>query len=160
MPMGRRSGQHRQLEQLGRLIEPAVETGEGHGLVRYRLQCMGGGQLHAVVGPQGKGIGKTPCCLDKLLADLNDRERLPGLDQVLAGLLEIVATGRVFPLAAGQPCHRFSPGDPAHRDRFSAGPSRLHLIGAGLPNQQLDQGAGVAEQDHQLNPGPRSPCHW
>jgi hypothetical protein len=28
----------------------------------------------------------------------------------------------------------------------------LHLIGVGLTDQQLDQGTGVAEEDHQINP--------
>jgi hypothetical protein len=52
---------------------------------------MGSSQLNAGVGPQRKGIRKKSCCLDKLLADFNDRQRLPSLDQVLPGLLEIVA---------------------------------------------------------------------
>jgi hypothetical protein len=59
-------------------------------------------------------------------------------EQVLPGLLEIVAAGRVFPLAAGEPGHRFCPGNPAHSDRFSPATNRLHLIGLGLKNEQLD----------------------
>ena len=78
---------------------------------------------------------------------------------MLPSLLKICAAVRVFPLAAGQDCHRFNPADPADPDGVCIGADLPHLIGLGFVNEQLEQGTGVTEADHQLNPDPQSRCH-
>ena len=119
---------------------------------------MGGSQLNAVVAAESKGISKTACRFHERLADLHDGEGRSAGDQVLPGQLEIVAADLVFPLAAGQAGHCFSPADPRDGDGFGAGTDLLHLFRLGLNDEQLDQGAGIAEQDHRVNRDPRSRC--
>jgi hypothetical protein len=69
----------------------------------------------------------------------------------LPGQLEIVAADGIFPLAAGQAGHCFSPADPTDGDGFGADTDLSRLFRLGLNDEQLDQGAGIAEQDHQPN---------
>lgn len=116
-------------------------------------------RCHAVVAAQSENIGKSPSCFNQPRADLDDRELIPGTDQALTGLFDVMPTDRIFPLTTGHACHGLCPGDPADRNGFCVRAALLHLIGAGLTDQQLDQGAGVAEQDHQLNPDLPSQFH-
>jgi hypothetical protein len=81
------------------------------------------------------------------------------VDQVLPSLIKICAAVRVFSLAAGQGCHRFSPADPADPDGVCIGADLPHLMRLGFVNEQLEQGTGVTEEAHQLNPDPQSRCH-
>jgi hypothetical protein len=160
-PVERRgpSRQHLQLKQLCSLVEPTVVAGEAEGQGRGDVQLPGSSELQAVVGAQGKPFRQSTCGLHKRLADLDDAERWPGCDQPLAGPLKSFAADGIFPLPAGQPSHRFRPGDPTDRDDVRPGTDLLHLIGMRLKDEQLDQGAGVAEQDHPLKPDLRAPCH-
>ena len=66
------------------------------------MELMGRGELHAVVAAKGKDVGKSPSRFHQWLADFHNGEGLPGLDQVLPGLLEIFVADRVFPLEACQ----------------------------------------------------------
>jgi hypothetical protein len=92
------------------------------------------------------------------LADLNNGEGLPVLDQGLPSLVKIFAADWVFPLTTSQGRHRFGPADPADPDRLGIGTDLPHLIRVGFDNEQLHQGTGVTEEDHQLNPDPQSRC--
>ncbi len=140
------------------MIQSAVVAGEGDRLLGVDVQFMGRGELHAVVTPQGKDVGKVPSRFHQWLTDFNDGEALPGLDEVLPSLFEIFVADRVFSLKAGEGRHRFGPADPADPDGINSGADLPHLIGLGFVNQQLDQGAGVTKKDHQLNPDPQSRC--
>jgi len=152
------SWQHLQLKKLGGLIQSTVVAGEENALFSVDMEFMGRGELHAVVSAKGKDFGKAPSRFHQWLADFNNGEGLPGLDQVLPSLFEIFVADRVFPLEASQGSHGFGPADPANPDGINRGADLPHLIGLGFVNQQLHQGAGVTEEDHQLNPDPPSRC--
>jgi hypothetical protein len=66
------------------------------------MQCIGCGELHAVVNPKSKDVGKACSRFHHWLADLNDGDDVPGLDQVLPSLFEIFVADRVFPLQVSQ----------------------------------------------------------
>jgi hypothetical protein len=143
---------------LGGLIQSTVVAGEENGLFSVDMEFMGCGQLHAVDSAKGKDVGESPSRFHQWLADFNNGEGLPALDQVLPSLFEIFVADWVFPLEASQGSHCFGPADPADRKSINSGADLAHLIGLGFVNQQLHQGAGVTEEDHQLNPDPQSRC--
>ena len=153
-----RSWQYLQLKELGSLIEPPVEAGKENGLFSVDVEFMCRGKLHTVVAPKGKDVGKASSRFHQWLADLNDGEGVPALDQLLSSLFEIFVADWVFPLEACQGRHCFGPADPADPDGINRGADLPHLIRLGFVNQQLHQGAGVTEEDHQLNPDPLSRC--
>ncbi len=70
------SWQHLQLKELG-------------GLFSVDMEFMGRGELHAVVAAKGKDVGKASSRFHQWLADFNNGEGLPGLDQVLPSQSEI-----------------------------------------------------------------------
>ena len=141
------------------LLESAIEAGEGQWLIRAMVEFMGCCQLHAVVAAQSENIGESPSCFNQPLADLDDDELIPAKDQALTGLLDVIPADRIFSLTTGHTRHGLCPGDPADRDGFCLRAALLHLIGVWLTDQQLDQGTGIAEQDHQLNPDLPSRFH-
>jgi hypothetical protein len=93
------------------------------------------------------------------LAHLNNGECSPRLDQVLASLFQVFAADRIFPLATGQGRHCFGPADSADSNGLGSGTYLPHLIRLIFVNEQLHQGTGVTEEDHQLNPDPQSRSH-
>ncbi len=68
----RLSSQHLQLQQLGRLIEAMVKTGEGERQGELLLQAVGRSQLDTVVTPQCEGLGIHSGLLDKGLGHIGD----------------------------------------------------------------------------------------
>ena len=128
MKLVKRSWQHLQLKELGGLIQSTVVAGEGDRLFGVDVQFMGSGELHAVVTPKGKDFGKAPSRFHQWLADFNNGEGLPGLDQVLPGLFEIFVADRVLPLEASKGSHCFGPVDPADPDGINSGADLPHLI--------------------------------
>lgn len=68
----RLSSQHLQLQQLGRLIEAMVKTGEGERQGELLLQAVGRSQLDTVVTPQCEGLGINPGLLDKGMGHIGD----------------------------------------------------------------------------------------
>jgi hypothetical protein len=92
------------------------------------MEFMCRGELHAVVAAKGKDVSKAPSRFHQWLADFNNGEGLPGLDQVLPSLFEIFVADRVFPLEASQGSHCFGPADPADPDGINSGADLPHLI--------------------------------
>ena len=150
--------QYLQLKELGGLIQSAVVAGEENSLFSVDVEFMCRCELHAVVSPKGKDVGKAPSTFHYWLTDFDNGEGLPELDQVLPGLFEILVADRVFSLEAGEGRHRFGPTDPADPNGINSAADLPHLFRLSFVNQQLHQGAGVAEEDHQLNPDPQSRC--
>jgi hypothetical protein len=122
------SWQHLQLKELGGLIQSTVVAGEENGLFSVDMEFMGRGELHAVVSAKGKDVGKAPSRFHQWLADFNNGEGLPGLDQVLPSLFDIFVANRVFALEASQGSHCFGPADPADPDGINSGADLPHLI--------------------------------
>ena len=141
------------------MLESAVKTGEGQRLFRALAEFLGRCQLHAVEATESENIGESASCFNEPLTDLDNRELIPAMDQLLTGLFDVISTDRIFSLTAGHTRHGLCPGDPADRNGFCLRAALFHLIGFGLTDQQLDQGTGVAEQDHQLNPDLPSRFH-
>ncbi len=122
------SWQHLQLKKLGGLIQATVVAGEENGLFSVDMEFMCRGELHAVVSAKGKDVGKAPSRFHQRLADFNNGEGLPGLDQVLPSLFDIFVANRVFALEASQGSHCFGPADPADPDGINSGADLPHLI--------------------------------
>ena len=81
------SWQHLQLKELGGQIQSTVVAGEENGLFSVDMKFMGRSELHAVVAAKGKDFGKAPSRFHQWLADFNNGEGLPGLNQVLPHLI-------------------------------------------------------------------------
>jgi len=92
------------------------------------MQCMGRCELHAVVAAKGKHVGKATRRFHQGLADFNNGEALPGLNQVLPSLFEIVVIDRIVPPQASQGSHGFCPADPANPDGINSGADLPQLI--------------------------------
>ena len=110
------------------MVESTVETSEENGLFSVDMEFMCRGELHAVVSAKGKDVGKAPSRFHQWLADFNNGEGLPGLDQVLPSLFEIFVADRVFPLEASKGSHCFGPADTADPDGINSGADLPHLI--------------------------------
>jgi hypothetical protein len=137
------SWQHLQLKELGGLIQSTIEAGEENGVVAVAVQVVASGELHAVVAPKTKNVSKSPSCFYQMLADLNNCEMIPAIDQTLSGHSR----------------HGLYIGDPTDRNSFSAKATFHYLIRAGLTDEQFDEGTCVAEKDNQLSPGLPSRFH-